>query len=111
MIADLNINVSLKSNDIQNLKPDAISLTISSTEQEKVDTWQDLFGIDARYKALFCEGDGKDWMQQIIAAPDFGMTETDYLEIKKKQFQNNPYQEKNFLRVPFLDACITIGIF
>jgi len=111
-IADITINVSLKSNNIQNLEPNDISLIISSTEQEKVDTWQELFGIDARYKALFCEGDGKDWMQQIIeTAPYFGMTEMDYLDTIKKQFKENPYKDKKFLKVPFLDACTTIGIF
>lgn len=110
--SDININVSLNSNNIQNLEPDNVSLTISSTEQEKIDTWKELFGIDSRYKALFCGVDGKDWIREIIFdAPDFEMSSAEYLEIKKKQFNNKPYQDKNFLRVPFLEACAEIEVF
>lgn len=103
---DIKIEVNLSSSDIQNLQPADIDLTISATEQEKSDTWQELFGIDSRYKALFCGADGKAWIQQIIdEAPDFNMNSSQYLEIKKKQSAKNPYFEKNFLKITFLEAC------
>lgn len=103
---DIKIEVKLFSNDIQNLQPADIDLTISATEQEKTDTWQVLFGIDNRYKALFCGADGKAWIQQIVdEAPDFNMNSSEYLAIKKRQFEKNPYLEKNFLKLIFLEAC------
>lgn len=108
----IKIEVSLSSNDIQNLQPADIDLTISATEQEKTDTWQELFGIDHRYKALFCGADGKAWIQQIIdEAPAFEMDSTQYLAIKKKQSAKNPYLEKNFLKANFLEACKENGVF
>lgn len=109
---DIKIEVNVSSSDIQNLQPADIDLTISATEQEKTDTWQDLFGIDSRYKELFCSTDGKVWIQQIIdEAPDFKMNSSEYLKIKKKQFEANPYSEKNFLKVPFLESCEENGMF
>jgi len=109
---DIKIEVNLSSSDIQNLQHEDIDLTISATEQEKTDTWQELFGIDIRYRALFCGADGKAWIQQIIGeAPDFNMNSSEYLEIKKRQFEKNPYFEKNFLKITFLEACKENGVF
>lgn len=109
---DIKIDVNLSSSDIQNLQLADIDLTISATEQEKADTWQELFGIDNRYKALFCGADGKAWIQQIIGeAPHFKINSSEYLEIKRRQFEENPYFEKNFLKITFLEACDENGVF
>lgn len=109
---DIKIEVNLTSSDIQNLNPNDIDITITSIEQDKADTWQELFRIDERFKALLCEADGKSWVNEIISdAPDFGMDSSTYLSIKKKQFKENPYKEKNFLKIPFLEACNHHGVF
>lgn len=110
--ASIKIEVNISSGDIQNLQLTDIDLTISATEQEKTDTWQELFGIDRRYRALFCGAEGQAWIQQIIGeASDFKMNIREYLEIKKKQFRANPYSEQNFLKIPFLEACRVSGVF
>lgn len=108
----IKIQISLSSNDIQNLQPADIDLTLSATEQEKIDTWQELFGIDTRYKSLLCGADGKEWINNVIVeAPDFDMSKSDYLKVKIRQHERSPYSEKNFLRVIFLKACQEKGVF
>ena len=32
------------------------------------------------------------------------------MDIKRKLFQDNPYEEMNFLKLPFLEACDEIGL-
>lgn len=48
----IQFNIELKSNDISNLKPDEIDLSIASEGyDEQIDSWKRVFGMEERYKA------------------------------------------------------------
>jgi len=108
-LKDTNIDIKVEIDSFSDIKPENITLTITAQEQEKVDTWIELFGIEERYKAvLSSDSDGKYWLEQFEdELKDIPIDKIQYLEVKTKQFKKNPYYEKNFLKVAFFEAYIT----
>ncbi|MEH6543586.1 MAG: hypothetical protein V7721_06545 [Porticoccaceae bacterium] len=108
------VAITLASNDINNLTPTDINLSMTSaTHQEHVDTWMDVYGLDERYKAkCISETDGKYWYTQILEeAGNYGKTPKEALGIRKTQATKYPFSDTNFLRKPFLEACESVGLF
>jgi len=98
-LKDTNIDIKVDIDTFSDLKPENITLTITAQEQEKVDTWIEVFGIEERYKAvLSSESDGKYWLVQLN---DEIITYNDKLKQHYKEYQ---YNEKNFLKVAFFEA-------
>jgi len=115
MAADSEIKITLEitNRNIGTLTPADINLQINSrNHNEEVQTWKELFGIEERYKAKYTGNTAKYWYMQVIdEAQNYGNTTHNVLNIKKKQAERYPWEETNFLRLPFLEACERAGLF
>lgn len=111
---DIELRVNLQHSDIESLKPANIDLEFGPASLvEKINTWKDVYGIEERYKAKFCEeNDGKYWLMQMLDEWKEGRrSPSDYLITLAKQTVRNPYAECNFLKQAFLEGCVRIGDF
>lgn len=112
MDTDIKLEVVLLTKNLSEINESNIAINLLSKNIDEVVTWDKLFGMKERYKAI-CLGVNKDvWINTILdEAPDFRLSPQDYLDIKRKHFEKNPYtDEKNFIKVPFLEACKRVGI-
>ena len=106
---NIQISVNLSSSDII---PKNIKLVIKSTTEEKLKTWKELFSIEERYKAIFSGVDARYWLTQVVDEANIRSESCEKcFSVKKELARNNPYNEKNFLKIPFLEACQRIGLF
>lgn len=102
---DLEISVTVNSNDYNNLIPEDIDISFKSENlTEELITWDDLFNIRERYKAVCCSADAKYWISQIFEECG-DKSPYEFLLIRLNCAQKFPYSDTNFLRVPFLKAC------
>ncbi|MBU2703513.1 hypothetical protein Ga0466249_004658 [Sporomusaceae bacterium BoRhaA] len=77
---------------------------------EELQTWNELFSIEERYKDKCCSDDAKYWIEQIL--DECGdKSPSEFLAIKLASAQRYPYSDTNFLRKPFLEACEKQHIF
>jgi len=96
----VDIKISLTSNDIEHLSPDDITITFGPPDlSEELNTWNDLFEIEERYKAKCCT-DCKWWIEQLM-----WKGETDIFPTILRSAENYPYTDMNFLKKPFLEEC------
>ncbi|MEK5060011.1 hypothetical protein BK126_19270 [Paenibacillus sp. FSL H7-0326] len=107
----MDINVKLNSAEIEKLTPQDITISFGPANiEEELKTWNELFGIEERYKAKCCSADAKYWINQII--DECGdKTPIEFLSIRLASAQKAPYSDTNFLRKPFLEACAALDIF
>lgn len=110
----ISISMILNTQDVTTLKPAEIDLQLTAPgHDEEVEAWREVFGIDERYKAKCCaENDGKAWLQHIIeecANPMNGLTSDGLLDINFRAAVRSPYDGANFLKSPFLQACVAAG--
>ncbi len=104
----IELQVTLNSSDVQNLTPTDITLQFGPSEiSEEIETWKDVYGIDERYKAIYCgENVGKYWLTQILDEWNVdGRKPAEFMTTLARQADRSPYAEYNFLKKPFLDAC------
>ncbi len=97
---DININF-LKKYD-RNIEPNDMQITFTNAlAQDKVDNWERVFCISDNYKALCCSEDMDSYIEeQYMAEMNNGKSHTDYIGLLEK----NKYGDKNFLKIPFLEA-------
>lgn len=108
----IDITVDIGMLDIDCVQPDNIQIGFGPTElREEIDTWKDVYGIEERYKAKYCDGDAKDWIEQIRILCDLGFRPEDSLEIIRKQTRKAPFANSNFLKIAYLEGCHRAGIF
>lgn len=109
---NIEISVDLDKPDIDHLTPDDIHLTFGPAAfHEEIETWKDVYGIDERYKAKCCDGDAKDWLEQIRIFRDvFGIAPEASLATVQQQAANAPVANSNFLKKAFLEGCQRIGL-
>ncbi|MBT9548724.1 MAG: hypothetical protein IV090_25245 [Candidatus Sericytochromatia bacterium] len=111
----IDIHIEFLSPDINSLTPEQIQILFGPNQyQEELETWQDVYGIQERYKAkCLMQNDGKWWLEQIIAVKGRGgsVTPQAYLQIKYMEAEEKPFADNNFLRKPFLEACEKLGLF
>ncbi len=110
----IELEVTLQHSAIEKLTPTNISLFFRAVGlDEEIATWKDLYGIEERYKAMFCEENyGKYWLMQTLDEWQWSdRSPADFLTTLDRQAIKKPYSECNFLKKPFLDACQQIGIF
>jgi len=101
-LKDTNIDVKVDINSFSDIKPENITLTITAPEQEKVDTWIELFGIDERYKAVLSSESEKYWLVQMEdEITKYNISKNQFIEVNKSR---EPYYEKNFLKVAFFES-------
>ncbi|HEA31454.1 MAG TPA: hypothetical protein ENH91_15930 [Leeuwenhoekiella sp.] len=116
---DVEINIKLKSNDILNLEPADIDLTIVAKGDyvQEIESWKRVFGLEERYKAILCsQNDGKSWFYSIYDefenAVELGHTnnvETYYQNIVKEA-KKIPLSQRGFLKSKFLEECKERGL-
>lgn len=106
------VTVDLHSGDIYHLKPDDIQLTFGpAAVNEEIDTWREVYGIDERYKAKCCDGDAKDWLEQVRMMLDrFGIAPHESLAAFQEESQKDPVANSNFLKTAFLEGCQRVGL-
>ena len=68
----IKFQVQINTADINNLVPDDIQIEITSAENdEQIESWIRVFGLEERYKASLCSpDDGKAWVNSIIEGYD-----------------------------------------
>jgi hypothetical protein len=111
---NIELAMSLKNDDLEHLKPEDIELEIGpSMLEEEIATWDDLYRISNRYKATCCKASNyKYWIMQITEEFEGQkMLKKDAWTEKMSEAEGNPYNEINFIRKPFLEACKAKGIF
>lgn len=110
---NITVTVTLKTKDVTNLQPTDIDLQFTAPgREEEVEAWQEVFGIEERYKAKLCgESDGKSWLQHIVEeAANGGLTSDQLLAMELRAAVRSPYDSANFLKAPFLTACKSVKI-
>jgi 5-methylcytosine-specific restriction endonuclease McrA len=110
----IELQVTLLHSDIEKLTPTDISLQFGPVSlNEKIETWKDIYGIEERYKAKFCEENaGKYWLTQVFDEwQNDGKEPSEFLTTLKRQASINPYADCNFLKKSFLEACHSKGLF
>lgn len=111
----IQIQVALQQHaDIDNLIPADIMMQFGPAAlAEELGTWQDVYGIEERYKAKLCtESDGKAWLGQVLDEwKELGLDPNDFMKTLAFNAQKKSFTECNFLKKPFLDACQQIGVF
>jgi hypothetical protein len=104
----ITIAMNLSADDVTKLQPKDIDLQITAPgRDEEVEAWQDVFGIEERYKAKCCgENDGIGWFTRVRDEhQNYGLTPQAMLEAEIRSAQNKPWTDSNFLKRPFLIAC------
>lgn len=109
----IEITIDLNNPDIDRLTPADIQLTFGpAAAHEEIETWKELYGIDERYKAKCCDGDAKDWLEQLRILRDaHGITPDVSLAAVQQQTAKAPVANSNFLKMAFLEGCQRAGLF
>lgn len=109
----ISIELTLNTSNSSELSPEVIDLRATSPGcDEEVEGWQEVYGIEERYKAKCCgENDGKAWLQRVIEERiNYDLTEGQMLAAELKAAANKPWSDSNFLKKPFLESCVDAGI-
>ena len=109
----IKVEINIRNMDIAKLTPDDIQLKITSEEfAEEVQTWEDLFDIEERYKIKCSSRTAKYWYTQVIdEAQNYNVAPHDAFLRVLKSAEKEPFEEINFLRKSFLDACENKNLF
>jgi hypothetical protein len=109
----LEIKIQINTLDILKLTPQDISITFGPANlSDEIRTWNELFGIEERYKAKCCSEDAKYWLTQITdECQNYGLAPNVIFQGKLREAEKSPYSETNFLRKPFLEACDAQNVF
>lgn len=110
---NIEVTVNINKPDIDHLTPADIQLTFGpAATGEEIETWKEVYGIDERYKAKCCDGDAKDWLEQIRIFRDAsGLAPETSIAMVQQQTVNAPVANSNFLKLAFLEGCQRAGLF
>lgn len=107
----LDIKAKFNCKNILKMKPSEVDLKITnSSYKEQIETWDDLFGIEERYRIKLCSGDARVWLETVQF--DFTLnpkTKNKTFEGKLKLLLQNPIADNNFLKIAYLKACRDLG--
>lgn len=115
----LNFKINLKTNKIGEMTPNDINLIIEAeNNDEQIESWKRVFGLEERYKALLCSPNaGKDWYNSIMdeyqnaeALSDIKGAEQ-YYEVILKDAKRNLISGHGFIKSVFLEECKNKGLF
>lgn len=109
----ITVDVDLNNPDIDNLTPADIQLRFGPDSVcEEIETWREIYEIDERYKAKCCNGDAKDWLEQVrILRDKYGFPPKASLATLQEQTAASPVANSNFLKLAFLEGCQRAGLF
>ena len=109
LTTNISISFTFNSNDLVNLKSTNVTVQITSNNSvDKVIRWNEIFGIEERFKAICCEEAAyKGWLEeyQTIQAVS-GISFADYIGTKNI----NPHLNKRFLEAAYLNECKNLGV-
>lgn len=108
----IEITIDFGTTDVDNLTPADIQLTFGpATVHEEIETWQEIYGIDERYKAKCCGSDARDWLEQVRILRDaHGFAPVASLATVQQQTEKAPVANSNFLKKAFLEGCHRTGL-
>jgi hypothetical protein len=108
---DIDLIIKVNISNYKEYEHDHIDISVSSKEEnDKVRTWFELYNIEKRYKdELTNEGIGKYWLFFFLDELPLASRETEFQRLPEKLIKSK-YKDKNFLKVPFLQACRAEGI-
>jgi hypothetical protein len=117
-IPGIEVKASFNTTDINNISPENIELSFESENcNEEVEAWQEVFGIQERYKAAFCSKNHiKYWYVQLVdelsGCQEGKKNDIIKYELGRLQRRANkfPWADRNFLKWPFAQACKESGI-
>ena len=103
---DMQISITINNMDSCDI---TISFT-STTMQNEVDSWDRLFSLSRRYKDdVICHNEvGQGWIREIDGRKLRGLS----FNIEDEIFyaESDRLSNKNFIKAPFLKACVEKGI-
>lgn len=116
---DIIFEIILDSNDILNLKPEEVKLSVLAEGfDEQIESWMRVFGIEERFKALICsKGEGIVWYNSIVEGYDNAvaqgspLTREQYYEAQLWDAKYEPLSSYGFLKSVFLEECNGRGLF
>ena len=99
---DITIDITFKRAFDSTIEPKDIEISLSCADNtDKVSSWDRLFGIKENYKAECCtDGMRMFYEEEYIALVNWEISHEDYIGLLSKI----RYHNKNFLRIPFLEA-------
>lgn len=110
-----SIGITLPAKAVDDLSADDVQFDLSSaTHTDEVATWNDVFGLDERYRAECASSTGgKHWAKEILnyANRMKGVTVEMVYNATLENARDKPGVAQNFLKVPFLEACERVGVF
>lgn len=116
----VDVQVKLHHTDIKTMAPKDINFSFGPENiAEQIDTWNDVYGIEERYRGIVLDGDGEAWLEQVLdewrwhdeSAGAEGKAPDQYLRDLDRHAQKSPYTDANFLKNAFLKACKDLGLF
>lgn len=98
----INIDITFTESFSASIEPKDIEIELTCTgNQEKVDSWDRIFGIKENYKAECCTDEMRlHYEEEYFAIRVSGMSHSDYIDALNR----NRYGNVNFLKIPFLEA-------
>ncbi len=107
----INLNIKVSIENYKEYEHEHIEISVSSkSDIEKIRSWLELYNIEERYKdELTNSGSGKYWLQYFLEELPFASRETEFQRLPEKLI-NSKFKDKNFLKVPFLQACRLEGL-
>ena len=111
-IHKIEISIDFSTLDIDHLTASDVQLTFGpSAISEELNSWQDVYGIEERYKAKCCSNDAKDWLEQVrILRDEHGIELEAALANVRRQAKKDSTANSNFLKAAFLECCHRIGM-
>lgn len=99
---DIQIHINLTKDYSYSIEPEDIEINLlCAGNDEKVDSWNRIFGIKENYKAECCTDEMRMYYEeQYVAEMNYGKTHQEYVDMLRK----NKYGDVNFLKIPFLEA-------
>ena len=115
--------IQLNNKDIVNLSSPDIIIKFTSINSyshlDQIESWNETFGIDERYKARILGKRGaKKWFQEFAELENLKKLEPDneatiqrFYEMKIKEIDADPLDNGNFIKKAFLEECKNKGLF
>ncbi|MCG8373858.1 MAG: hypothetical protein MI700_10010 [Balneolales bacterium] len=114
----IDIEIDLKSSDIDNLEPDDIDIKLESNgHDEQIESWKRVFGIEERYLAILCaKHGGKEWFADVYdhfenakVLSDIQKADEYYHKVIRATTRNDCDAEM-ILKRKFLEKCRSNGL-
>lgn len=114
-ILNFNVEIKVDITHYRDFEHDNIQLKFianNKIEQEKVNTWSDLYNIDSRYKDhLTNDSKGKYWLVYMLEELKSDNDRNTELQRLVKAYDKKKFSGENLLKTPFLSACKKEGIY